>query len=44
VFNFFRTPPIGDITKCRNPKNGNIRGFSPSKMQQNKQIKKKFGM
>jgi len=28
VFNFLRLLPIGDITKCRSPKNGKNWGFS----------------
>jgi len=29
MFNFFRTTPTGDITKCGNPKTGKIWGILP---------------
>jgi len=29
MFNFLRSPPTGDSTKCQNPKSGKNLGFSP---------------
>ena len=45
VFNFLRFMPIGDITKCRSPKNVKKRqklGFFAATGRQNKPIETKF--